>query len=111
MEDNPKRFARYINGMRIEIQDKMNLLCPSFVEEAYQLFLKEEEKLERKSRAKSQGSFRDRRPTRSRGNPIEESSFGRSEPMCKGGDDRGQQPYNRGGSGGRGFQVKCFKCG
>ena len=31
----PKRIARYINGLRFEIHDEINFLCPSSIEEAY----------------------------------------------------------------------------
>ena len=44
VEDIPKRVARYINGMIFEIQDDMNLLYPSSMEEPYQFTLKAEEK-------------------------------------------------------------------
>lgn len=58
VEDNPERVATYINGMRYEIQDEMNLLCQSSIEEAYQQSLKAKEKLERKNQEKSRGSFK-----------------------------------------------------
>ena len=53
VEDNPQRVSRYINGLRFEIQDEMNLLCPSFVEQAYYFTFKVEEKLARKSQEKT----------------------------------------------------------
>ena len=53
VEDSPKRVSRYINGMRFEIQDEMNLLCPSSMEVAYQFSLKAKEKLARKSQEKT----------------------------------------------------------
>ena len=51
-------MARYINGLRFEIQDEMNLLSPNLVEEAYQFSLKAEEKLSKESQGKSLGLFR-----------------------------------------------------
>jgi hypothetical protein len=48
VEDNPERVSSHINELRFEIQDEMSLLCPSYVEEAYQFSLKDEEKLARK---------------------------------------------------------------
>ena len=71
VEDNPKRVSRYINGLRFEIQDEMNLLCPIYMEESYQLSLKVEYKLERNRKLKSQGIFRGRGPMRGRGNLVE----------------------------------------
>ena len=35
IEDWLERVARDINELRFEIQDEMNLLCPSSIEEAY----------------------------------------------------------------------------
>ena len=53
VEDNPERVYRYINGLRFEIQDEMNLLCPSYIEEGYKFSLKVEEILARKNEEKS----------------------------------------------------------
>ena len=57
VEDLPKRVARYINGLRFEIQDEMNFLWPCSVEEAYYFSLKAKEKLKRKCQVKSWGTF------------------------------------------------------
>lgn len=48
-EDNSEKVARYINGLRFDIQDEMSLLSPKSVEEAYQCTLKVEEKLKRRN--------------------------------------------------------------
>ena len=48
MVDTPKRVDRYINGLRFDIQDELGLLSFKSVEEAYQVSLKDEEKLMRK---------------------------------------------------------------
>ena len=58
MDDNPERVAKYINGLGFEIQDEINLLSPSFVEEAYKFSLKAKGKLSRKSQGKIRGSFK-----------------------------------------------------
>ena len=60
--------------MMFEIQDEMNLLCPSSIEEAYQFSLKIEDNLARKSQAKGWGTFRVQGPMRGRGNLMEASS-------------------------------------
>ena len=73
MEDNPKRVAKYINGLRFEIQDEMNMLSPNSMEESYRFSLKVEQKLARKNQGKILGSFRGRGLLRGRGNPIEVS--------------------------------------
>ena len=74
----PNGVARYINGLRFEIQDEVNLLCPSCVKEAYQFGLKAKEKLERKIQEKIWGTFQGRDPTRGKGRPIEAGSSGQS---------------------------------
>ena len=45
IEYTSERVARYINGMRFEIQDEMSLLSPKTIEDAYQISLKDEEKV------------------------------------------------------------------
>jgi hypothetical protein len=47
-EEKSENTARYINGLKMEIQDELSLLSPSTLEEAYQCALKVEEKLSRK---------------------------------------------------------------
>ena len=48
-KDNSKKVARYMNGLRFDIQDEVSLLSPKSVEEAYQCALKVEEKLNRRN--------------------------------------------------------------
>jgi hypothetical protein len=47
-ESNDEKVARYINGLRYEIQDEISMATIRMVEDAYQLALKDEEKLSRK---------------------------------------------------------------
>jgi hypothetical protein len=47
-ESNDKKVARYMNGLRYEIQDEMSMETIRTVEDAYQMALKVEEKLRRK---------------------------------------------------------------
>ena len=35
VEDTPEKIARYINGLRLDIQDEINILSPRTIEEAY----------------------------------------------------------------------------
>ncbi|WP_236770775.1 hypothetical protein, partial [Acinetobacter johnsonii] len=70
VEYYPKRVSKYIDGLRFEIQDEMILLSSNFVEEAYQVGLKVEEKLARKSQGNSHGSFYGSGQQRGRGNTI-----------------------------------------
>ena len=48
VEDTPKKAARFVNGLRLEILDEISILSPKPIEEAYQSALKVEEKITRK---------------------------------------------------------------
>ena len=54
-------MARYINGLRMEIQDEMSMLSPRTVEEAYQMALKDEGKLLRKQPAEEEGLSKEKK--------------------------------------------------
>ena len=56
IQDMVEKVARYINGLRMEIQDEMSMLSLKTMDEAYQMSLKAEEKLLRKQSAKGKGS-------------------------------------------------------
>jgi hypothetical protein len=47
-ERDKEKFARYMNGLRYEIQDELSMMLVRIVEDAYQFVLKAEEKLARK---------------------------------------------------------------
>ena len=47
-EDDVERVARYINGLRYDIQDEISLLSLKTIGDAYQEALKAEEKMLRK---------------------------------------------------------------
>jgi hypothetical protein len=47
-ESDDEKVARYLNGLRYDIQDELSMLTIRTVEDAYQLALKAEEKLSRK---------------------------------------------------------------
>lgn len=69
VEDDVEKVARYINGLRYDIQDKISLLSPKTIEDAYQASLKAEEKILRKQSQRNRGksSERGRGTTRPRG--------------------------------------------
>lgn len=48
VEDTLEKLARYINGLRLDIQDETNMISLRTIEEAYQCALKAEEKITRK---------------------------------------------------------------
>lgn len=64
VEDNPESVSKYITGLIFEIQDEMNLLCLSSMEETYHFSLKFKQKLARKSQDNSRGSFISKGPMR-----------------------------------------------
>ena len=47
-ENEDEKTSRYINGMRYEIQEEINMMSVSKVKDAYQEALKDEEKLARR---------------------------------------------------------------
>ena len=65
-EEEPKRVARYLNGLRMSIQEEINLLAPDTLGKWFQLALKVEEKLKRKGDQQQGG--RSGRNDRGRGN-------------------------------------------
>jgi hypothetical protein len=48
-KDNFEKVARFMNGLRLDVQDEMSLFSPKLVEEAYKCTLKVEEKLNRRN--------------------------------------------------------------
>eukprot|EP00253_Pinus_taeda_P011709 PITA_11709 len=54
-EDDMEKVARYINGLRYDIQDEINLLSLKTIEDAYQAGLKAEEKMLRKQNQRNRG--------------------------------------------------------
>ena len=47
-ESDDEKVSRYMNGLRYDIQDEMSMTTIRIVEDAYQMVLKDEEKLSRK---------------------------------------------------------------
>jgi hypothetical protein len=54
-ESDDEKVARYMNGLRYDIQDEMSMMTLRNVEDAYQMALKAEEKLSRKKGQRGQG--------------------------------------------------------
>ena len=50
-EDDEHAAARYVNALRFQLQDELALIKVSSVDKAYQLALKDEEKLNRRNKA------------------------------------------------------------
>jgi hypothetical protein len=50
-----EKFARYINGLRYEVQDELSMMSVRNMEDAYQFSLKAEEKLAKKQNQRGRG--------------------------------------------------------
>ena len=57
IQDTHEKVARYVNGLRMEIQDEISVLSPKIVKESYQMVLKAEEKLMRKQFGRNGSTF------------------------------------------------------
>jgi hypothetical protein len=65
-EKYEEKVVRYINGMRYEIQDEINIMSVRTMEDAYQFSLKAEENLDRKQNQQGRG----RTPTLNKGKGV-----------------------------------------
>jgi hypothetical protein len=54
-ESDDEKVARYLNGLRYDLQDELSMLTIRTVEDAYQMALKAEEKLSRKQGQRGRG--------------------------------------------------------
>ena len=113
-QDTDEKVARYLNGLRMDIQDEISLLSPKTVEEGYQLALKAEEKLIRKQSAKGRGTFRGKGSQGGRGRsttPRDGASSSSTQHAPREGDARGRGSFSRGRGGrGRGREIRCYRC-
>lgn len=91
VEDTAEKIARYMNGLRLDIQDEFSMLSPKTVEEAYQLALKAEEKITRKQSARGKSSVKGRGQQSSRGRSTaqKDGASGSSEQQQPESDFRG----------------------
>jgi hypothetical protein len=117
-EKDDEKVVRYINGLRYEIQNEINMMTVRKVEDTYQIALKAEENLVRSQsqRSKRRGSNRgkgiiyDKAPETKDEN---EKSYGHFE---RGGSSRrrpfgGRNYFPQGRGRGIGGGVKCYACG
>ena len=54
-ESDDEKVAKYMNGLRYDIQDEMSMVTIQTVEDSYQMDLKSEEKLSRKQGQRGRG--------------------------------------------------------
>eukprot|EP00253_Pinus_taeda_P026853 PITA_26853 len=116
-DETPEKIARYVNGLRMEILDEINILSPRSIEEAFQSAVKAEEKINRKqNNRRGRGNGRGRGQSYGRGRTAANSEEGNSSKTSgtaeKGHSTRGGRSYQRGrGNGrGRGTSVQCYRC-
>jgi hypothetical protein len=133
-ESNDEKVARYMNGLRYEIQDEMSMETIRTVEDAYQMDLKAEEKLSRKQsqrgrgrsqpRGKSVAQERTQKPRDNWKKPQTRIERGGSSQRGQYAEQKGQHteqrgyyadnntfPCTRGRGRGRGGVITCFTCG
>jgi hypothetical protein len=133
-ESNDEKVARYMNGLRYEIQDEISMATIRTVEDAYQMALKVEEKLSRKQGQRGQGRSQPRGKAVAQDKyqkPKEEwkkpqGKFERGGTSQRGpyAEQQGQQneqrggyadnnrfPHTRGRGRGQGGVITCFTCG
>lgn len=116
-EDTPEKITKYVNGLRLETLDEINILSPKNIEEAYQSAMKAEEKIARKQNSiRVRGTDRGRGQSYGRGHIAssnEEGNSSKASEIAEKGDNmRGGRPYRRGrGNGrGRGAGYQCYRC-
>ena len=109
-----RRRGRYVNGIRLEIQDEISILSPNSVEEAYQMALKAEEKLLRKQSTKGRGTFQGKGSQGGRGRsttPKDGASSSSPQHAHTDGDASGRRNSHRGRGGrSRGREVRFYRC-
>jgi hypothetical protein len=119
-ESDDEKVARYMNGLRYDIQDEMSMMTIRNVEDAYQIALKAEEKLARKQSQRGRGRSQSRGKEIAQDRvqkPKDEEKKPHTHPE-RGGSSQGRQyadgntfPRARGRGRGRGGEIKCFVCG
>ena len=103
-QDTDEKVARYVNGLRMDIQAEISILSPKTIEENYQMALRAEEKLMRKQSTRWRGTFRGKESPGGRGRsttPKYGASNSSNQHATTGGDGGGRGSFSR-GRGGKG---------
>jgi hypothetical protein len=132
-ESDDEKVARYMNGLRYDIQNEMSMVTIRTVEDAYQMALKVEEKLSRKQgergrgrsqpRGKSVAQDKYQKPKEDWKKPQTRTERGGTSQRGQYAEQRGQHteqrgeyadnnifPRTRGRGRGRGGVITCFTC-
>jgi hypothetical protein len=133
-ESNDEKLARYINGLRYEIQDEISMATIRMVEDAYQLALKAEEKLSCKQSQRGRGrsqpkgksvaqdkyhmpkdEWKKPQTQTERGGTSQRRPYAEQREQHTGQRggyaDNDRFPRTRGRGIGRGGVITCFTCG
>jgi hypothetical protein len=133
-ESNDEKVARYINGLRYEIQDEISMETIRTMEDAYKLALKAEEKLSRKQSQRGRGRSQPKgksisqdkyqKPKDDWKKPQTQTERGGTSQRRPYAEQREQHTEQRGGyvdndrfprtigrGRGRGGVITCFTCG
>ena len=113
VEENDEKVARYITGLRFDIQEEISLLSLKNVEDAYQAALAVEEKISQKQKLRSRRGMivKDKGLTNRQGvqSPKEEEGSSSSQTLREI-DFRGRRSFSRGRGQVRNDQPICFNC-
>lgn len=123
VNNEKEKVSRYLNGLRFNIQDEINLLIPKTVDECFQVELRAKQKLKRKHEQQGIGrgrNFRGRGSFGARGqsqrHQVESSGHNKQsgESNNRGGF-KGRSPNGRGRFNGLGrgcntFSGRCYNC-
>ncbi|XP_057864004.2 uncharacterized protein LOC131072020 [Cryptomeria japonica] len=101
-ENEKEKVARYLNGLRFNIQDELSLVTPKTMEEFFQVASKKEEKLKRKQehQGRGRGNFKGRGSFGARG------KYQKQQDEYSGHNEKGGEKRNRGGFRGRRPNVR-----
>jgi len=117
IENSAEKTTRYVNVLRMDIQDGISMLSPETMEDAYQCALRAEEKIVRKHNSnRGKGSARGRGQVVGKGKfpaqKDESSSSIQQGQLDRGNDSRGGRPYQRGRGRGRDRETvyRCYHC-
>jgi hypothetical protein len=94
-ESDDEKVARYMNGLRYDIQDEMSMVTIQMVEDAYQMALKAEEKMSQKQSQRGRGR------SKPRGKAVTQDKYQKPKEEWK----KPQTRTERGGSSQRGKQY------
>ncbi|XP_059065001.1 uncharacterized protein LOC131857030 [Cryptomeria japonica] len=114
VEDEDEKVARYLNGLRYNLQDEIGLNVPQTLGDCFQLAIRAEEKLKRKQ--ERQGGTRGRGSMRGRGGRSTNESQGQDNKDKEStSEQRGGYSYRGGGRFGSGrgshvFTGRCYHC-